>query len=103
MNPFASMKSTLHPLAGTARRAVPGERAITKRGKPHHSRPTPSRQCAPPVRSASSRVSVRRTAVRFASQPPPTVPGFVRSWPCPRKRLILNRKIKAQPASHPRP
>ncbi len=49
------------------------------------------------------RPSVRRTAMRFASQPPQTCLKSRATFIRARKRLILNHEIKAQTASKHRP
>ena len=96
------MTTTTHPLTGTAI-VVARERAAAN----HH--PTTRRPANPPPAALPHRTGVptrrrvERIAVRYAPQPPQTARKSVRMSPRSRKSLEVNRKIKAQPATHPRP
>jgi hypothetical protein len=98
MKPVTSMKSPCDPPADTARRAVFWERAFAKSRKTGHSSANPVRQPAHALKPASPRPPVRRTAVRFASQPPHHTRKGGATFSSARKSLILNHKFKAQSA-----
>lgn len=103
MKPATPMIIPFHQPADTARSAVLGNVRPRSPGKPvihaltrpghRHTTSNPRRRAHP----------VRRTAVRFASQPPQTCLKHWATFIRARKRLILNHGIKAQTASNPRP
>jgi len=103
MKPATPMTSPFHHPIDTARRAVSRERARPEPRKTRHSRQTrPGGRPAPPNPRHPAH-PVRRTAVRFASRPPQTCLKRPATSTRVRKRLILNRKFKAQTASKLRP
>ena len=103
MKPVTSMKFPCDPPADTARRAVSWERAFAKSRKTGHSSANPARQSAHALKPASPRPPMRRTAVRFASQPPHRACKGGSTFNSARKSLVLNHKFKAQSASNLRP
>jgi hypothetical protein len=98
MKTLTSMTFAFHHPNDIARRAVSRERAFPKSRKTRRSRPNPSPQPAHALKPASPRPPVRRTAMRFASQPPQSHLKCLTTFIRARKRLILNHQIKAQPA-----
>ena len=96
------MTATTHPLTGTAI-VVARERAAANHLLTTH-RPAKLPPAALPLRSrVPTRRRVERIAVRYAPRPPQTSRKSVSTSPRSRKSLVVNRKIKAQPATHPRP
>ena len=98
MKTITPMTFAFHHPTDIARRAVSRERAFPKPRKTRRSSPNPCPQPAHALKPASPRPPVRRTAVRFASQPPQSHSKCLATFIRARKRLILNHKIKAQPA-----
>lgn len=87
---------------GTAT-AVPGERAdATPVPTPYQPVVIPP-DPLPATHHAPIRRRVERIAVRYAPQPPQRARKSVSMSPRSRNPLVVNRKIKAQPATHPRP
>ena len=96
------MTATTHPLTGTAI-VVARERAAANRLPPPDQRANLPPPALPHRTGVPTRRRVERIAVRYAPQPPQPAPKSVRTSPRSRKSLLVNRKIKAQPATQPRP
>ena len=96
------MNPSSNPNPGTARQAVSRERAPENRAQTPE--PTPNKLTAASLVNSRApfRLQVERIAGRFAPQPPQSARKFVGRSPGSRKSLMVNRKIKAQPATHPR-
>jgi hypothetical protein len=103
MNPVTSTTSPPYQPAGTVHRAVSGERAPANHlPAPHQTADMPP--AALPRRSrVPTRRRVERIAGRYAPPPPQSARNVRARRPRSRKSLVVNRKIKAQPAAHPSP
>lgn len=91
------------PLRSGTVTAVPWERAAANHLKPLHQPYHPPRTAFHRLIDAPTRRRVERIAARFAPQSPQTALKSASTLPRSRKSLVVNRKIKAQPATRPRP